>query len=164
MTPRAPCRCPSLILASACCIVVSFAPGLVVSGRAYGADDPVDAATKLYEMHRYDQAARLLEQGLARLDAGRRAQAHLVLGIVYLRNADLHEALTRTATTAELDYFGKLLKTGREGRSRYARLYLAELLLAGGNALEAKGHFERIRVDPGVESRYRAIAGVGLGS
>ena len=91
-------------------------------------------------------------------------KAQLVLGMIYLRNADLHEAFARTAATAELDYLDKLLKTGAEDRSRYARLYLAEALLARGNAAAAGRHFEQARGDSGLESRYRAIAGVGLGS
>jgi len=106
----------------------------------------------------------MLEDALARLDAERRAQAQLVLGMTYLRNADLHEALARAAAAAELDYLDKLLKTRGEGRSRYARLYLAEALLARGNAREAGRLFEQVRADKSVESRYRAIAGIGLGS
>src|SRR5260370_6450578 len=119
---------------------------------------------KLYEKRRYEQAARMLEDALARLEAEHRAQAQLVLGMIYLRNADLHEALARTAATAELDYLDKLLKTSTEDRSRYARLYLAEALLARGNAAAAKRHFEQVRADPGIEKRYQAIASVGLGS
>jgi len=145
-------------------LAVSLAAGLVASAPARGADDSVDAAMKLYEKRRYEQAARVLEDALARLDAGRRAQAQLVLGMTYLRNADLHEALARTAAAAEVDYLDKLLKTGAEGRSRYARLYLAEALFARGDAREAGRHFEQVRADSGVDSRYRAIAGIGLGS
>jgi hypothetical protein len=136
----------------------------IAAAPARGADDPVAAAIKLFEKRRYEQATRSLEDALARLDAEHRAQAQLVLGTIYLRNADLHEALARTAAAAELDYLDKLLRTGAEGRSRYARLYLAEALLARGSAREAGRHFEQVRADPGIESRYRAIAGIGLGS
>src|SRR5439155_24153491 len=69
-----------------------------------------------------------------------------------------------TAAAAELEHHDKLLKTGAEDRSRYARLYLAEALLARGNAVEARRHFEQVRADPGIEKRYQAIASVGLGS
>jgi tetratricopeptide (TPR) repeat protein len=131
-------------------------------GTASGADDPVTAAMKLYEKRRYEQAGRLLED--ARFDGERGAQAQLVLGMIYLRSADLHEAFARTAAAAQLDYLDKLSKTGGEGRSRYARLYLAEALLARGNAREAARHFERVRADPGVDGHYRSIAGIGLGA
>ena len=106
--------------------VIWLAPGLGVSAPASGADDPVNAAMKLYEKRRYEQAARLLEGALASLDAEHRAQAQLVLGTIYLRNADLHEVLARTAAAAELDYLDKLLKASAEGHSRYARLYRSE--------------------------------------
>src|SRR5205807_8695865 len=160
VTRRAPCHRPSF----APLFAVALAVALVASAPAYGADDPVGAAMKLYEKRRYEQAARLLEDALARPDAERRAQAQLVLGMIYLRNADLHEALGRTAAAAELDYLDKLLKTRSEDRSRYARLHLAEALLARGNAAEARRHFEQARADPGIEKRYQALASVGLGS
>jgi hypothetical protein len=131
-------------------------------GNAAAADEPMAAAMKLYEKRRYEQAARLIEGG--RFDAERAAQAQLVLGMIYLRNADLHEAFARTAAAAQLDYLDKLVKTAGEGRSRYAGLYLAEALLARGNAREAARHFERVRADAGLERRYRAIAGIGLGA
>src|SRR5437879_8172592 len=117
---------------------------------------------KLYEKRRYEQAARMLED--ARLEAASRPQAPIVLCMMYLRSADLAEALARAAPTDESDYLDKLLKTRTEDRSRYARLHLAEALLARGNGAEARRHFEQVRADPGIEKRYQAIAGVGLGS
>jgi tetratricopeptide (TPR) repeat protein len=129
---------------------------------AWAADDPVSAAMKLYEKRRYEQAARLVEE--ARFDGERGAQAHLMLGMIYLRNADLHEAFARTSAAAQVDYLDRLTKTAGEARSRYARLYLAEALLARGSAREAARHFERVRVDSAVELRYRALASVGLAS
>jgi tetratricopeptide (TPR) repeat protein len=139
--------------------LISLTVVLSFCTAAYGADEPVNAAMKLYEKRRYEQAARMLE-GVKDIAP----QGQLVLGMIYLRNADLHEALARTAAAAELDYLDKLLKTTTEGRSRYARLYLAEALLARGNTREAARHFEQVRADSGVESRYRAIASIGLGS
>src|SRR5207247_4327056 len=138
--------------------VVALAVALGVSARARGADDPVGAAMKLYEKRRYEQAARLLEEALARLEAERRPQAQLVLGMIYLRNADLHEAFGRTAAAAALAYPDKLLRTRTEGRSRYARLHLPEALLARGNAAEARRHFEQARADPGIEKSFKAMA------
>ncbi|MGH8707878.1 MAG: hypothetical protein ACREVD_07455, partial [Burkholderiales bacterium] len=147
----------------ACSLAATLALGLGASAPAGGADE-LNAAMKLHEQRRYEQASRLLEGALERLDAGRRAQAQLVLGTIYLRNADLHAALARTAAAAGLDYLDKLLKASAEGRSRYARLYHAEALLAHGNAREAARHFKLASVDPTIESRHRAIADIGLGS
>lgn len=130
---------------------------LTLASGASG-DEPVNAAMKLYEKRRYEQAARVLESAK---DAG--GQAQLVLGMIYLRNADLHEAFARAAAAAELDYLDKLTKTAGDGRSRYARLYLAEALAASGSAREAARHFERVRADPTIDSRHRAIAAIGLG-
>jgi tetratricopeptide (TPR) repeat protein len=135
---------------------------LVTTLVARAADDPVNAAMKLYDKRRYEQAARLMED--ARFDGERSAQAQLVLGMIYLRKADLHEAFARTAAAAEIDYLDKLTKAAGEARSRYARLYLAEAHLARGNAREAAQHFERVRADSGVERNHRAIAAIGLGS
>lgn len=160
MTRHAACNRLSFALVFAAWV----AGALSMSAPVFGADAPVDAAMKLYEKHRYEQAARMLEDALARPDVERRAQAQLTLGMIYLRNADLHEALARTAAAAQLDYLDKLLKTRAEERSRYARLHLAEALFARGDAREAARHFEQVRADSGVESRYRAIASVGLGS
>jgi hypothetical protein len=163
VTHRVTHNCPLLAPLFTRWLLALLAAALGASA-ARAADDPVDAAMKLYEKRRYEQAARVLEGALARPDAERRAQAQLVLGMVYLRSADLHEALARAAAAAELDYLGKLLKTGTEDRSHYARLYLAEALLARGNAAAAERHFEQVRADPSIESRYRGIASVGLGS
>jgi hypothetical protein len=129
------------------------------TGALHAGDDPVSAAMKLYEKRRYEQAARLLESAR---DAG--AQGQLVLGMIYSRNADLHEAFARAAAAAQLDYLDKLVKAGGEGRSRYARLYLAEALAASGKPREAARHFERVRGDSSIDPRHRAIAAIGLGA
>ncbi len=129
------------------------------ANHALAGDDPVNVAMKLYEKRRYDQAARVMEE---RKDTG--AQSALVLGMIYLRKAELHEAFARTAAAVQVDYLGKLTQSGAEGRSRYARLYLAEALLARGDAREAARQFERFRADPGADPVHRAIATIGLGN
>src|SRR4029077_16998507 len=112
LTVRAPFS--SLFLIS---LASSFA---FCGGTASGADDPVTAAMKLYEKRRYEQAGRLLED--ARFGGERGAQAQLVLGMIYLRSADLHEAFARTAAAAELDYLVKLTTGSGATRRPHARL------------------------------------------
>jgi tetratricopeptide (TPR) repeat protein len=130
---------------------------------AQAADDPLAGAMKQFDRHRYEQAARALEEALPKLDGARRAQAQLVLGTTYLRNAELHAAIARSAAAVQLDYLDRLARTGVEGRSVYARLFLAESLLASGNAAEAGKHFEQFRVSA-AEANFLALAGIGLGS
>lgn len=131
---------------------------------AAAADDPLSTAMKLYGMRHYEQAARTLEAALPRLAPDQAAQAQLVLGTVYLSSADLHEALAHAAATIELDYLEQLIKTGAEGRSRYARLFLAETLLANGNAVDAARHFTRLRAKSGLDARHVGFARIGRGS
>ncbi len=147
---------------------VALLAALLANAAARAADDPLTAATKLFDKRRYEQAARLLEAALPRIEAAERAQAQLVLGAVYLRNADLHAAFARTAAVAELEYLERLTKVsagvGAEGRSRYAQLYLAEAQLSGGNAAEATRHFEQARTDFAGAARDQSLAAVGLGN
>ena len=131
---------------------------------AAAADDPLASAMKLYGKHHYEQAAHTLEQALPRLDANRAAQAQLVLGTVYLGNAYLHEALAHAGAAVELDYLKQLTKTGAEGRSRYARLFLAETLLANGKPVDAARIFKPLRAKSGLDARHVGFARVGLGS
>src|SRR5256885_4193148 len=80
-----------------------LAAALGASAPARGADDdPVGAAMKLYEKRRYEQAARVLEDALARLEAERRPQAQLVLGMIYVRNADLQDRKSTRLNSSHL--------------------------------------------------------------
>src|SRR5437879_6514852 len=82
-------------------LVMALVVVLGVGAPARGADDPVGAAMKLYEKRRYEQAARMLEDALTRLEAERRPQAQLVLGMIYVRNADLHETGRANVSTPD---------------------------------------------------------------
>src|ERR687892_734573 len=85
---------------------------------AFGAaaDEPVSAAMKLYEKRRYEQAARLLESAK---DSG--PQGQLVLGMIYLRNADLHEAFARAAAPARRRTTSRASAPTRVSRAATAR-------------------------------------------
>jgi hypothetical protein len=144
--------------------LLAFAIVFTAAPMARAADDALAVAMKTFDKRRYEQAARTLEPALAQLDAARRAQAQLVLGTIYLRSADLHAAFARTGAAPAFDYLDRLSKTGAEGRSRYAPLYLAETQLVRGNAAEAVRYFEQITNDATMEKPAQAFATVGLGS
>lgn len=144
--------------------IISTAFLFMGASVAASAEDPLSMAITLYGKRHYEQAARVLEEALPRLDAGRAAQAQLVLGTIYLSSADLFEALARTGAAVELEYLEQLTKTGAEGRSRYARLFLAETLLANGNADAAARHFKPLSAKSGLDARHAGFAQIGLGS
>lgn len=137
---------------------------LAATPTARAADDALATAMKSFDKRRYEQTARTLEPGLAKLDVARRAQAQLVLGMTYLRSAELHAAFARAGTAPVFDYLDRLSKTGAEGRSRYAPLYLAEAQLARGNAADAARLFEPLHTDAALGQPTQALATVGLGS
>jgi hypothetical protein len=143
--------------------VLAGALTLVVT-VGHAAADPLAAATGQFTRHRYEQAARTLEAALPALEGERRARAELVLGTIYLRNADLHEALARVAALAGLEHLGQLTRTGVEGRSRHARLYLGEALLAHGDVASAARHLQLVHADARADAGDRALAAIGLGS
>jgi tetratricopeptide (TPR) repeat protein len=118
---------------------------------------------KLYKMHRYEEAATVLRSSLASVDPGSRGIAHLSLGLVYLKNAELYRQLFRTSVLVHLDYLEKLVAFRGEARSRLVNLYMGETLLEGGRSGEAARAFERLLLDKGVQENYREIARVKLG-
>jgi len=136
---------------------------VLAAGAVSAADDVVARAMRLYEQHHYEEAAQTLQAGLPALSPAGRAGAYLTLGMIYLGNAELHRELSETAITVQLDYLKKLaVVRGAEG-SRFANLYLGKALLESGEAREAAKYLERFSAQPGIPSRYRAIAGASLG-
>jgi lipopolysaccharide biosynthesis regulator YciM len=117
----------------------------------------------LYKMHRYEDAATLLRSSLASVEEGRQSIAHVSLGLVYLKNAELYRELYRTSVSVHLDYLKKLAAFQGEARSRLVDLYMGEALLEGGRPGEAARAFERFILDKSVPEEYREIARVELG-
>jgi len=118
---------------------------------------------ELYKMHRYEDAATVLRSSMASVEAGRQGIAHLSLGLVYLRSAELYRELYRTSVSVQLDYLEKLAAFRGEARSRLVDLYMGEALLEVGRPGEAGRAFERLILDKSVREKYREIARVKLG-
>ena len=136
---------------------------VLLAAPVYPAHDPLKRAMALYKMHRYEDAATLLRSSLASVEAGRQSIAHVSLGLVYLKNAELYRELYRTSVSVHLDYLKKLAEFQGEARSRLVDLYMGEALLEGGRPGEAARAFERFILDKSVPEEYREIAKVELG-
>jgi len=145
------------------CIVLGCLIVILLAGPAYPTNDAVKRAMALYKLHCYEEAGSLLHSSLASLEEGSRGGAHLGLGLVYLKNAELHRAFYLISVSVHLDYLKKLAAFRGEARSSLVDLYLGEALLEGGRPGEAVRFFERFISDRGAQEKYREIAKVELG-
>jgi tetratricopeptide (TPR) repeat protein len=136
----------------------------LVAFSVHAADDPVQKALKAYEKHRYEDAGRDLRAALPSLEKSKQASAELALGMVYLKNAELHRELTLASAGVTTDYLGRISQDRGKGRSKYSDLYLGRTALTAGRADAAAVPLERFAADAGTEARYRAIARVSLGT
>ena len=136
---------------------------VLVRGMAFAADDPVQKALKAYEKHRYEEAARDLRAALPSLEQSKQSQAQLALGMIYLKNAELHRELQQASVSANTDYLKHLAGDRGESRSRYSELYRGLALLESGKPDQATAPLEKF-IAGGNDARYSAIASIGLGT
>jgi tetratricopeptide (TPR) repeat protein len=143
---------------------LSFLAVFVMTTAAYSADDPVARAMKLYEKRHYEEAATSLTASLASVEQSRQGAAHLALGMIYLKNAELYRKLYQASLAVSQDYLKKLSAGRGRNRSRFADLYLGEALFEAGNPAAAAGSLKRFVADESVDQRSRTIGKVVLGS
>jgi hypothetical protein len=136
---------------------------LITAMQAFGADDAVTRAMKLYEKRHYDEAARMLRADFASIEQGKKGSANLALGMIYFKNAVLHRELYQAAIVVSQDYLKRLSAAKGLDRSRFADLYFGEALVESGNSAAAKVHLEKFSSNKKIEPRYQAIAQVNLG-
>jgi len=136
---------------------------LITPPQAFGVDDVMTRAMRLYEKCHYDEAARMLRAGGASTEQGPKGSANLGLGTIYFKNAVLHRELYQTAFGPSQDYLKKLSAAQGKDRSRFAHLYFGEALVESGKSSAAAIYLKKFTADGGVEPRYRSIAKVCLG-
>jgi len=114
-------------------------------------------AMKRYEKRRYEQARACWGSQRYCPPGATRARHDLSA------NADLHEVLAAPAAAAELGLSRPSCSKEAPKAEPLRRLYLAEALLAHGNAREAAATSSR-SAPTGRREPLRAIASIGLGS
>lgn len=134
----------------------------VNAGPAHAADDAVQKAMKAYEKHRYEDGARDLRSALPSLARNKESSARLALGMLYLKNAELHQELFLSSITANTDYLKRLAAERGASRSAYSDLYLGLSLLESGKPGDAIAPLEKFIAGPG-ENKYKALAAIGRG-
>lgn len=135
---------------------------LTVSSHGYAADTEVERAMEQFRANRYRDAARLYDD-LPSVNAGELSLAHLSLGAIFLRNAELYSELYDLAIKVHLDYLGRISSGRGNDRSRLGNLYMAETLMAAGLPSRAASFYLAVMKDPGIPSSDRSVARVGLG-
>ena len=136
---------------------------LIAATHASAADDAVTKAMKLYEKRHYAEAATTLRADLPTIEHGKLGAAQLTLGMIYLKNAELHRDLYQESIAAHLDHLKKLSSAQGKSRSRFVDLYLGETLLESGNAEPALIYLEKFAADDSVGPRYKSVARVAIG-
>lgn len=136
---------------------------IAVSGTGNAADDPVQKAMKAYEKHRYEDAARDLRAALPSLEQSKQPPARLALGMIYLKNAELHRELAQVAAAVQADYLKRLASQRGASRSRYSDLYLGLALMESGRESAAVPSLEKFLAGGG-DRKYKAIAKIALGT
>jgi tetratricopeptide (TPR) repeat protein len=133
----------------------------LITAPAHAADDPVQKAMKAYEKHRYEDAGRDLRAALPSLEQSKQSSAQLTLGMIYLRNAELHRELVQVAAAVQVDYLRRLAAKRGAGRSRYSDLYLGLALLESGKEDAATASLEKFLAG-GEAAKYKTIAKIAL--
>jgi tetratricopeptide (TPR) repeat protein len=142
---------------------IAFVCVLLFAPSVFAADDPVAKAMKLYEKRHYAEAAAALLADLPSIEPGRRDAARLTLGMIYLKNAELHKALYQESVDVHLDYLQKLAAQGGKSRSRFVDLFLGETLLEAGKPEQAQTRLEKFISGEGSEPGARNAAKAELG-
>ena len=140
-----------------CAMIVSL------SAAAFAAEDPVTHAMKLFEKRHYGEAAGLLRTQLSSLEQGKQGAGYLTLGMIYLKNAELHRELQQVTVAVSADYLKRLTFLKGKGRSRFVDLYLGEAFLEAGKPDQAAAPLEQFISSEGIEPRSTAMAKVALG-
>lgn len=125
---------------------------MVVAGNACAAEDITVRALRLYEKRHYEEAERLLQPEIAAMNDGNRAAASLALGMSFLGSAELYETLYRTALVIELDYLTLLGRQKTTQGSRYADMYLGQVLGESGRHAEAAAHLRKFAALKGLKA------------
>jgi tetratricopeptide (TPR) repeat protein len=144
-------------------LTVLILVAVLASGQAFGADDSLTKAMKLYEKRHYTEAAQTLRRDAAGIDRNKQGLANLALGMIYLKNAILHRELHQVALAVSQDYLRRLAAAQGSAKSRFVYFYLGDLFLEAGKPSVAEPYFEKFIKAEGIEPRYRALASVCLG-
>jgi len=145
-------------------VVLFCAITVLLAVSLHAADDPVKKGMQLYKKHHYEDAGSLLLSHLYSLNHSSASTACMSLGMVYLSSAELYSELCRTSISVHLDYLARLDAVSGKAKSLLVKLYLAQAFLEAEKPDKAASIFQKFIAEKKVETKYKEIAKVGLGS
>ncbi len=145
------------------CLITLLIFSTFLPVRAHAIEVKVQRALDQLKRNHFNFAAEL-RLDLPALDPEDLSSAELLLGMTYLRSAKLHDRLYDISLKANLDYLSRISAKKDKDSSRMVKLFLAESLLAADKPARAAFQYQKILKDRGMESSFRNIAKVGLGT
>jgi tetratricopeptide (TPR) repeat protein len=133
-----------------------------VAASAPESGDVTVRALKLYEKHRYADAARLLQSEISATETEKQSSVNLALGMTYLGSGKMYRDLQKTALVIEQDYLTQLAKQKTSVPSRYVDYYLGLVLLEAGKPNEALTYLRKFAQTANVEMKPFAAIGLGV--
>lgn len=123
----------------------------------------VSKAMKAHDKRDYQSALRMLKPALSKLPEKEAVAGNFYMGIILLKNAELHNSLYKSSLSSSLVYLKELTKKVKGQKvSRYASLFFAETLLDKGDYKGAIKYFEHFLKIKKIDRELRDIARVEL--
>ncbi len=135
---------------------------LIIPAQAHAVGIKLQRALDQLKRNHYNYAAEL-RLDLQSLDPTDLSSAYLILGMSYLKSANLYSRLHNVSISANLEYLGRISNMKGKNKSRMAMMFLAEAYLAAKRPAQAAFRYQRVLKDPGMSSSARDLARAGLG-
>ncbi len=141
-------------------VFVSIAMLALMASQAVQAD--LAEALELYNKHHYQSAAKNLRQQMVSSSAQMTDRSLLTLGMIYLKNSELYDALYKASIKSNYDYLHYLVSERVKSPSIYVNLYLAKALIETGELSSARKYLLTFIGKSEASSKYKKIAKVNL--
>lgn len=141
-------------------LIIVTALALIVAATSPARAEPISAiesAKQAYAKKNYDAAIALIAPELASEQARDPANT-LTMALLFLRNAELHLALHRSALRIQLDFLTQLNQTQTVLQSKFVSLFLAEALIEAGQREKATKTLKQFLAYPSLPPRQIAVA------
>ncbi|MDH5546923.1 MAG: hypothetical protein OEZ43_15120 [Gammaproteobacteria bacterium] len=144
-------------------ILAIVVTAIFLLSSANAADKNVAKAMKAFEGKEYNRAISILSPALPNLSGEDKDLANLSLGIVMLKNGELHREFFRSSIDGNIEYLSGLHAAKSKRKSTLAPLYLGEAYLHKGDYRNSIKYFSSGLKTKSLTSEQRDVAESLLG-